>query len=112
MPQNIAAADLFGKSWQVPKDLFYLAAAPSGTMFCDKAQKRRQTAAFDRRFGKRFNKLVSVVRMRDGLGWSAEDVMVTPCYVPTPQRAAQLLDEFEGQLRAFEERFGLPHNVP
>ena len=111
VPQNVAAVDLFSVASQVPKDLFYLASKPSGTMFCEKAQKRRQTKAFDKRFGKRFNKLVDVVRKRDGLGWSGDEIIVTPCYRPSHEQAKIMLDDFESELSAYEKRFKLASNV-
>ena len=111
VPQTVKAVNSFKPASQVPKDLFYLAAIPSGAMFCDDALKRRQTKAFDKRFGKRFNRLIDVVRVRKGLGWSADDVIVTPCYVPSPAEARKMLDDFDRELSAYEIRFGRPVNV-
>lgn len=111
VPQNVKAGDLFSVASQVPKNLFYLASRPSGTMFCEKAQKRRQIKAFDRRFGKRFNRLIDVVRLREGLGWSPDDIVVAPCYRPSQEQAMRMLDDFEIELSAYEKRFGLASNV-
>lgn len=109
--QNIKAASLLREATTIPKDLFYLAARPSGTMFCNKKLKERQNRAFDKRFGKRFNRLVVAVTSREGLSWSSDDVVLTPCYLYSQNQAVGMLDDFEGELSAYERRFGLSPNV-
>lgn len=80
-------------------------------MFCDKLQKRKQTELFDKRYGQRFNRLIHFVRLREGLGWSPGDIMVTPCYRPSKEQARKMLDDFENELSAYETRFGLTAKI-
>lgn len=107
----VKAADLLERGFQIPMNLFYLAQLPSGTMFCEKARKLRQTRKFDKRYGIRFNKLIEVVREREGLGWPPDQVITTPCYRSSQKSAEAMLDDFELDLGAYEVRYGLDVSV-
>lgn len=110
-PHYVKAIDLFRLAFAIPQDLFYLAERPSGTMLCNKTQRQRQTKAFDKRYGARFNILILAARARDGLGWSPDDVLLTPCYRFSQKRAQKMLDAFEGELSGYEARYGLTPTV-
>jgi hypothetical protein len=103
----LQAEQLLQQAGTMPKDLFYLAQRPSGTMFCDNRIQRQQGARFDKRYGPRLNRLAKIVVARDGLGWTANEIVVTPCYTITRRQAATMLNDFERDLRAFELRYGL-----
>ena len=107
----LRASDLLREGFGIPRDLFYLAQQPSGTVFCDKTLRRRQNREFDKRYGDRFSRLVKVVREREGLGWKPDEIITTPCLRLPRKLARSLLDQFEHDLRAYEARYGLENGV-
>jgi hypothetical protein len=103
--------------YEIPTDVFYLADLPSGSGFCDKAQARRQRAAFDKRYGARFNRLVEVAKSREEgkspkeLGWDPDDIIVGSCHRITGAHARRLLNDFDTTLIVYEKRYGLASRV-
>lgn len=107
-PQHVKAADLLKVGFRIPMELFYLAEGPSGTMLCDRTLRKRQTAAFDKRYGTRFNRLIrAVIQTRQGLGWPDDQIITTPCYRTSATRAKQLLDQFDKPSGEYERKYGL-----
>jgi hypothetical protein len=105
------ARNLLKEGFSVPRDLFYLAQVPSGTMFCDKALRSQQNREFDRRYGERFGRLIKVVTEREGLGWKPDEIITTPCLRLPRKQAWSLLDQFGKDLYSYEVRYGLRANV-
>lgn len=103
----VKARDLLQESHRIPKDLFYLAQKPSGVMACDNTLRRQQNREFDRRYGRRFNRLVEVISAREGLGWQPDDIILVPCFSLSQEKAGPLLDQFGRDLRAYQDRYGL-----
>lgn len=107
----VRASDPLTADSGIPRDLFFLARRPNGTMFCDKTLQRQQKREFDKRYGDRFSKLAEVVRRREGLGWDSDEIVTTPCFRMSRRMARSLLDEFDHDLKAYEARYGLGEDV-
>ena len=80
----------------------------SGSDLCDRRRSAQLVDAFDARYGKRVRRLAQIIIARDGDGWDPGDVVVTPCFRISAATMRKRLNSFEGELRALEDRYGIP----
>lgn len=102
---SVKASELLHRGQSIPKTLFYAAEGPSGAMFCNASLRKRQNHLFDQRYGRRFNRLITVMAAHDGLGWEPGDIIVTPCHIMNRSMADRLLNEFEIVIQQLEHSY-------
>jgi hypothetical protein len=89
----------------MPQSLFYMASKASGFWYCDRSLKRPQARLFDKRYGIRVIRLAAAIKEKEGLGWRADDIMISTCSRQTSAQRKEALRVFDGQLQALEKRY-------
>lgn len=90
---------------EMPQSLWYAASHASGVWYCDRSLKGPQARRFDSLYGDRTLKLAAAMQERVGLGWAADDIIVSTCTRETRSQRAKALRDFGKQLTEWEAEY-------